>query len=89
MIFVKVIVLLFLYEMIGIGIVTALSRYSDLLDYDETDYLVAFAMGFTWPFILIILLCDVFAKRTVKFFSELLDRIEAIKEEREMEDEDE
>ena len=89
MIFVKVIVGILLYLAIGIGVMTLIGRLDDDFNDGHYDTAVMFGSSTIWPLILLVFLCKIFTKKVSEFWEDLIDQIEAIKEERALEEEDE
>lgn len=89
MIFVKVIVCILFYLAIGIGIMTLIGRLDDDFNDGRYDTVVMFGSSTIWPLILLMFLCKVFTEKVTAFWDGLIDQIEARKEIKELEDEDE
>ena len=88
MIFVKVIVCILLYLALGIGVMTFIGRLDDNFNDAHYDTVVMFGSSTIWPLILLMFLCKVFTEKVSEFWEDLIDKIEAIKEERTLEEEE-
>ena len=88
MMFVKILLIIILYLVVGIAINVLLCRLDESFDCEISDTAMLIMSSFFWPLVVVVFILKTFTEKIALFFSDLFDRIEAIKEEREMEDDD-